>query len=226
VPQSGLTVTSTLNPSTTQQGVHMGIHPAPYQTSSGITIVAATGGTPFLDFKTGTAPLDFDARLIYIDADDELRVDGVANFNVNKLKIRGGSDLVEGFDSQTDDIEPGTLMVIDPDHAGELMPSNGAYDSKVAGIVSGAIGVESGLHMGQEGVMDGKHAIAMTGRVYVKCTTENGVIRPGDRLTTSSTAGHTMKATDTERCDGAVIGKAMSSLDEEAGMVLVLVNLQ
>ena len=30
--------------------------------------------------------------------------------------------------------------------------------------------------------MDGDIPIAMTGRVYVKCTTENGPIRPGDRL--------------------------------------------
>ena len=35
-----------------------------------------------------------------------------------------------------------------------------------------------------------------------------------------------MKATDANLSDGAVIGKAMSSLDEATGMVLVLVNLQ
>ena len=35
-----------------------------------------------------------------------------------------------------------------------------------------------------------------------------------------------MKATDTERSFGAVIGKAMTRLDEGTGLVLVLVNLQ
>ena len=35
-----------------------------------------------------------------------------------------------------------------------------------------------------------------------------------------------MKATDTARCDGAVLGKAMSPLQEATGLVLVLVNLQ
>jgi hypothetical protein len=35
-----------------------------------------------------------------------------------------------------------------------------------------------------------------------------------------------MRATDPQRAFGAVVGKAMSSLDEGTGLVLVLVNLQ
>jgi len=145
---------------------------------------------------------------------------------VNTLVIKGGSDLVEGFDSQTTEIEPGTLMVIDPEHPGQLMPSTTAYDSKVAGIVSGAGGVNAGIRMGQEGVMDGKHPIAMTGRVYVKCTVAGGKIKPGDLLTTSDLPGHAMKVSDRDRAGGATVGKAMSALDQDTGLVLVLVNLQ
>ncbi len=154
------------------------------------------------------------------------RVNTNGAFEVKTLQIDGGSDLVEGFDSQTADIEPGTLMVIDPLHPGQLMPSTSAYDSKVAGIVSGAGGVNPGIHMGQNGVMDGKHPIAMTGRVYVKCSTTGGPIQPGDLLTTSDIAGHAMKAADRTLAPGATIGKAMSSLDSGEGLVLVLVNLQ
>ena len=53
-------------------------------------------------------------------------------------------------------------------------------------------------------------------------------IKPGDLLTTSEVPGHAMKATDRERWDGAIIGKAMSSLESGEGLVLVLVlvNLQ
>ena len=75
-------------------------------------------------------------------------------------------------------------------------------------------------------MLDGETPVAMTGRVYVKCSTENGAIRPGDRLTTASLAGHAMKVTEEQRSVGAVIGKAMSSLDADTGLVLVLVNLQ
>lgn len=143
------------------------------------------------------------------------------------ITIRGGADIVEGFQTaNTDLVEPGTLMVIDPANPGKLMISTDAYDAKVAGIVSGANGVNPGIKLGQDGVMDGDLPIAMTGRVYVKCSTENGEIMPGDRLTTSSIPGHAMKATDSDRSDGAVIGKAMTSIDSETGMVLVLVNLQ
>lgn len=143
------------------------------------------------------------------------------------VTIRGGADIVEGFDSICGTaFDPGTVLVIDPENPGKLMCSEDAYDYKVAGVVSGANGVKPGIKLGQAGVMDGEIPVAMTGRVYVKCSAENGPIMPGDRLTTSSIRGHAMKATDGELSDGAVIGKAMSSLDESTGMVLVLVNLQ
>ena len=66
----------------------------------------------------------------------------------------------------------------------------------------------------------------MTGRVYVNCSTENGPIVAGDRLTTASLMGHAMKVTESAHSSGSVIGKAMSSLDDGTGLVLVLVNLQ
>ncbi|MEM7310861.1 MAG: hypothetical protein AAF682_29590 [Planctomycetota bacterium] len=147
------------------------------------------------------------------------------DIRVNTLTIVGGADLVEGFESGDTACAPGTVVSIDPQHPGRLMPSDGAYDTKVAGVVSGAGGVAPGIRMGQESVMDGDTPVAMTGRVFVRCSDENGAIEPGDRLTTSSVPGVAMKATDTDRCDGAVLGKAMSRANEE-GLVLVLVNLQ
>jgi hypothetical protein len=142
------------------------------------------------------------------------------------LQITGGGDLVEGFDAGDEECEPGTVLSIDPESTGKLASSRQPYDPKVAGVVSGAGGVEHGIRMGQEGVLDGDVLVAMAGRVYVRCSTENGAIRPGDRLTTASLSGHAMKATDPELSPGAVIGKAMTGLDEGTGLVLVLVNLQ
>jgi hypothetical protein len=142
------------------------------------------------------------------------------------LEIRGGADIVERFESSCGTLEPGTVVAIDPQNPGQLACSFGAYDTKVAGVVSGAGGVKPGLCLSQDGHLDGDTPVAMNGRVYVKCSTENGAIRPGDRLTTASLAGHAMKVTDEQRSVGAVIGKAMSSLDEGMGLVLVLVNLQ
>jgi len=55
---------------------------------------------------------------------------------------------------------------------------------------------------------------------------DQGAIRPGDLLTTSSTPGHGMKVTDHAQAQGAIIGKAMSALEKGKGLVLVLVSLQ
>jgi hypothetical protein len=154
-----------------------------------------------------------------------LLADGRAQIRVLEIL---GADLVEKFDAQdvASDGEPGTVVVIDDDAPGKIRASRDPYDRKVAGVVSGAGGIPHGIHLGQGGALDGETPVAMTGRVYVKCTVENGAIRPGDRLTTSSKTGHAMRATDATLSDGAVIGKAMSSLDESEGLVLVLVNLQ
>ena len=158
-----------------------------------------------------------------------LRVDGLAD--VRSLRILGGADIVEGFDARDKakagaKPEPGDVLVIDDARAGELRTSSAAYDRKVAGVVSGANGISHGMKLGQDGALDGETLVAMTGRVYVKCSTENGAIRPGDLLTTSAISGHAMRATDHALAMGAVIGKAMSSLDARTGLVLVLVNLQ
>ncbi len=54
----------------------------------------------------------------------------------------------------------------------------------------------------------------------------NGPIKPGDRLTTSTRPGYAMKVTDPIRAQGAILGKAMTPLIGDDGLVLVLVTLQ
>ena len=145
---------------------------------------------------------------------------------VEVLEITGGMDIVENFHTGGVALEAGTVVVIDVTGSGSLIESSSSYDRAVAGVVSGAGGIHPGLALSQTGVDSGETPVAMTGRVHVKASAENGAIRPGDRLTTALLPGHAMKATNRELCDGAVIGKAMSSLDAGAGLVLVLVNLQ
>jgi hypothetical protein len=155
-------------------------------------------------------------------------VDKDGKTNVRVLQIHGGADLAEPFDVSGSEVEPGMVVVIDADQPGKLKLSAKAYDRTVAGVVSGAGGVQSGLVMGQEGsVAYGKQNVALTGRVYCWCDASNGAIQPGDLLTTSDTSGHAMKAADRERAHGTIVGKAMTALPEgERGLVLVLVNLQ
>ncbi len=152
------------------------------------------------------------------------KLDVNGNVALQELFINGGADMAEPFSA--DDAaakEPGTIVVLDPDTPGKVDISTVPYDSRVAGVVSGAGGVKPGLTLRQERTMDGNIPVAIAGRVYCKAV---GPIAPGDLLTTSAVPGRAMKAADRGRSHGAIIGKAMSRLGRGAGLVLVLVNLQ
>lgn len=148
------------------------------------------------------------------------------------LKILGGADLAEPFDVRATaaepDVRPGMVVVIDADHPGELRLADQPYDTRVAGIISGANGLEPGMVMKSEGQekAEGRYPVAMTGRVWCYADATGAPIRPGDRLTTSTIPGCAMRAADDARAGGAVIGKAMTELKDGKGLVLVLVNLQ
>lgn len=147
---------------------------------------------------------------------------------VKVLQITGGSDLAEPFEVVgTKAAEPGMVVAIDAEHPGQLRLADQAYDRKVAGCVSGANGIQPGLTMQQEGSeAGGSVPVSLTGRAYCWADARYGAIEPGDLLTTSETPGHAMKVTDTQRSQGAIIGKAMSSLGDGTGLVLVLISLQ
>lgn len=146
--------------------------------------------------------------------------------SVCTLTIRGGCDLAEPFQMKEQEIEKGSVVVIDDEHPGQLKLSTQACDTRVAGIVSGANGVNTGIALLQKGAFDHGQNVALSGRVYVQADAAFGAIKPGDLLTTSNTPGHAMKVADHATAQGAILGKAMSGLKEGKGMVLVLVTLQ
>jgi hypothetical protein len=148
------------------------------------------------------------------------------NMIVRTLTIIGGADLAEPFAVGDAEIPEGSVVIIDDAHPGHLTVSTQAYDTRVAGVVSGANGVKPGIQMSQRGVVEGTENIALTGRVYVKVDASRGAIKPGDLLTTSDTPGHAMKVREPARAQGAILGKAMGALEDGQGLVLVLVTLQ
>jgi hypothetical protein len=159
------------------------------------------------------------------------RVTNTGRVVTSAVQIYGGGDLAERFEVRKPKAEmtaePGMVVSIDPDNPGKLVVSGQAYDKTVAGIISGAGGIESGMVMAHEGTLaDGTHAVALTGRVYCMADASKGAIKPGDLLTSADVPGYAMKATDYFRAQGAIIGKAMTGLDKGTGLVLVLVTLQ
>ena len=156
--------------------------------------------------------------------DGVMQVSGRVKASV--VEITGGSDLAEPFPIDGP-IEPGMVVVIDPEKEGGLKPASEAYDKKVVGIVSGANNLKPGISLKQTAsIADGENLIALVGRVYCYVDASYGAIEPGDFLTSSPKKGYAMKVTDHEQARGAIIGKAMTSLSEGKGMVLVLISLQ
>jgi hypothetical protein len=157
----------------------------------------------------------------------KLDVVGRTKTTVLEITGQGGADLAEPFEiAEGELLDPGSVMIIDEQIPGALRRSHRSYDKRVAGVLSGAGGLRAGVTLGHAGFSGKAQNIALSGRVYALATTENGPIAPGDFLTTSTIPGHAMKATDQAKLHGAIIGKAMSSLHEDTGLVLVLVNLQ
>ncbi|MHC4285712.1 MAG: hypothetical protein ACYSWZ_22470, partial [Planctomycetota bacterium] len=193
--------------------------------SSGDDIVAGNGGGILVSGGGKVNLMDENGTGPIISLDP---TQGNRKITTPTLVITGGSDLAEPFDiAGSEAVKPGMVVAIDVEHPGQLRIAENAYDRTVAGCVSGANGINPGLTMQQEGtVANGSLPIALSGRVYCRADASYDSIKPGDLLTTSDTPGHAMKVTDYTRAQGAILGKAMTSLESGKGLVLVLVSLQ
>jgi hypothetical protein len=107
---------------------------------------------------------------------------------------------------------------------GKFFKLSEPYSTLVTGIYSTKPGVVGRRQIGPKG--PDEIPMAMVGIVPVKVTAENGSIKAGDLLVSSSTPGYAMKGTDRSRMLGAVIGKALASLDSGTGVIEVVVTLQ
>jgi hypothetical protein len=120
----------------------------------------------------------------------------------------------------------GDLLVLDPTASRRLALARQPYSTLVAGIFSTKPGLLGTNRKVDESTPQNEVPLAVVGIVPCKVTAENGAIRIGDLLVTSSTTGHAMKGTDRSRMLGAVVGKALEPLLEGKGVINVLVTLQ
>ncbi|MEM7343876.1 MAG: hypothetical protein AAF485_06505 [Chloroflexota bacterium] len=121
----------------------------------------------------------------------------------------------------TSGLEAADVLVIGLD--GKLTISTEAYQESVAGVYSTEPGFLGGAGVNAD--LTGQVPLAVVGIVPVKVSAENGAIQPGDMLVASDTPGHAMQA-GTDAPNGTVIGKALSSLDDDLGVIQMLVILQ
>jgi len=128
-----------------------------------------------------------------------------------------GADLAELIHA-AELLVAGDVVEIDPLADETVRKSTLAYSTRVIGVVS----TDPGIILSKE---RGDVPLAISGRVPVKVTTENGPILRGDLLTTSSTPGRAMRCADLELCRGALIGKALGVLTSGEGTIPMIVLL-
>jgi hypothetical protein len=133
------------------------------------------------------------------------------------------ADFAEDFDV-IELTESGEVMVLT--ETGILHQSTKPYDKKVVGVISGAGSYKPGIILDKQDNSDNRKPIAMMGKVYCKVDADVSPIETGDMLTTSNIPGHAMKAVDPLKAFGAVIGKALVSLNQGKGLIPILVVLQ
>jgi len=215
-----------------------------YVNAQGVAQEARVRGTNHLNLSLGTTT--YPQALYIVDntgrvgigttrPNNNLQVIGTGNFSGNLYAGScAGTDKLCSDISETiassSKLEPGDVVVIDTIANSHIKKSTESYDTKVAGIVSSspAIVLKGDQALLGNEVFDYKDDVplALAGRVPVKATTENGAIKPGDLLTTSSTPGHAMRCDDKLKCIGAIVGKALEPLDSGQGKITALVTLQ
>jgi hypothetical protein len=138
-----------------------------------------------------------------------------------------GADCAEDFEvDELSALEPGMVMVIGDEE--RLYPCNKPYDTRVAGVLSGAGNCRPGILLGrqQESSQQKRLPLALTGKVYCKVDASYSPVGIGDQLTTSPTLGHAMKVSDGSRASGAILGKALRPLTQGRSLIPILVALQ
>jgi hypothetical protein len=137
-----------------------------------------------------------------------------------------GGDYAESVNvsGDRDHYAPGDVMVVSATDSADVAKSSQAYSTLVAGVYSTRPGVLGRRQIGQKSNQE--IPMAMVGIVPTKVSAENGSIRKGDLLVTSSIPGYAMKGTDPSRMLGAIVGKALGNLDSGTGTIEVMVSLQ
>ncbi len=177
-----------------------------------------------------------DAGQIFDYSIDELTATAavvVARINVIGYwePVTTGADVAENYYAADTTIEAGDVVSIDSTAPNGVMKSSKAYDSQALGVISTNPGIvlDDYLDPNKDVVILPQSlknrlpvAVALTGRVPVKVSTENGSVAPGDYLTSSSIPGVAMKASKA----GKIIGQAMTGYEnsDELGSVMMFVS--
>jgi hypothetical protein len=181
----------------------------------------ATSGST-INYSGGNVGIATASPTEKLEVTGNVKVSGTVEGGNIKAKYQ---DLAEWVES-SQELMPGTVVVLDSSKSNQVIASTQSYDSHVAGVIS----LQPGIALGEQG--EGRVLVATTGRVKVKVDARNGPIRIGDLLVTSDREGFAMKSVPVEiggvliHRPGTLIGKALEPLAQGTGEILVLLSLQ
>jgi hypothetical protein len=163
-------------------------------------------------------------KLFSISSNGNAKIDGDVFASSTVIGTPGApGDLAERVDIAIDNaVEPGDVMVVDPNTTDTYRMSESANAQAISGVISGNPTIVVG-----NGKTEHTATMALTGRVPIKVSAENGSIRRGDLLVSASIAGHAMKY-DPLKDNGTqvvgIIGMALENHSEDEGKIMGLVQ--
>ena len=138
---------------------------------------------------------------------------------------QGNRDVAENYES---DVRLEAADVVSLDRATDrIVRSETPNDVLLVGVISSKPALL--LNVDHDSPNDKAFPVALCGRVPCKVVDENGAIRKGDLLTSSSVPGHAMRAEPIEvggeklYRPGTIIGKAFEPLESGRGVIEVVV---
>ncbi|HEY9487967.1 MAG TPA: hypothetical protein VIQ51_06545 [Chryseosolibacter sp.] len=201
--------------------------------SSSNALMAETNGTGNALYvrHSGTSG---DLAIFKSGFDNVARIDKDGKGFFNGGTVTGGADVAELFDvtGESTSYEPGDVLVISQVTDRTVEKSTTANSTRVAGVYATKPGVLlTEKNINENG--DKMIPMGVVGVIPTKVCGENGPVKRGDLMVTSSLPGHSMKAIPAIvngieiYPTGAIIGKALENFDGKgSGMIKILVNVK
>lgn len=133
-------------------------------------------------------------------------------------------DVAENYPTKDTSLSPGEVVSLDKSLNGPFV-KRATQGEIVLGAISEKPAMLLGGFNGEQYKEERQVAVALSGRIDINVSTENGPIEVGDPLALSSTPGVAMKSTGA----GHIIGRALENYDDldptKVGKIMVFVNL-
>ncbi len=188
----------------------------------------ASNGSDALPLRVTQNGSGEDIAIFQFAGTNVARIDQTGKGFFNGGTQTGGADVAELFsvEGHPSQYQPGDVLSISTATDRAVTRSSTPYSTLIAGVYATKPGlVLTERTLGES--TDDLVPMGVVGVIPTRVSGENGPIRRGDLLVSSTIPGHAMKGTDKTRMLGAILGKALEDFNEAGtGTIKVLVNVK